>query len=228
MSKADKKDLIARTALTAIREEGVFRFSLGGVAQRAGVSVGTIYNNFGSKEELLAYLHNQAINSVFELVLKLEHEPLNLREVIICTTCFQFYIRSLHKDNSGIDLVSTNRQLFGAPDSESAQAMKASMTRIIGYRREQFLQGIAAGKILSSQEHALSVFRKMTVISRGTMIFSNHVFVPWGALPLTEAFELCDLVLSTLEWNADCQQADHTKMKIALRSIIDTGASFPY
>lgn len=62
----DKKELIRRYALETIAEYGFHNTKVQMIADRADISVGTIYNYFKSKEEILNYIfeveHNKVIN----------------------------------------------------------------------------------------------------------------------------------------------------------------------
>lgn len=54
--KEDKKELIRKAAIKIIAEKGFYNTRTSQIAKEAGIAVGTIYNYFDSKEEILEYI----------------------------------------------------------------------------------------------------------------------------------------------------------------------------
>ncbi|MFW6007572.1 MAG: TetR/AcrR family transcriptional regulator [Halanaerobiales bacterium] len=52
----NKKELIREAAVKVMAEKGFYNTKTSQIAKEAGVAVGTIYNYFGSKEEILEYI----------------------------------------------------------------------------------------------------------------------------------------------------------------------------
>lgn len=52
----DKKELIRRAAIKVMAREGYFNTRPAEIAEAAGIAVGTIYNYFSSKDEILEYI----------------------------------------------------------------------------------------------------------------------------------------------------------------------------
>ncbi|MEO0278490.1 MAG: TetR/AcrR family transcriptional regulator [candidate division WOR-3 bacterium] len=50
--RSDKKDLIIESSILEFSEKGYHKTSMRGIAKRAGIAVGTIYNYFPNKKEL--------------------------------------------------------------------------------------------------------------------------------------------------------------------------------
>jgi AcrR family transcriptional regulator len=75
---------IVDTALALLAERGLDTFTITAVSARAVVSVGTIYRSFGSKEQLLHYVHDRAGRMPFRPetdIGGLRHDPLRTRIV---------------------------------------------------------------------------------------------------------------------------------------------------
>jgi len=52
----DNKEIIRRASITVIAENGFYNTRMARIAEEAGVAVGTLYNYFSSKEDLLEYI----------------------------------------------------------------------------------------------------------------------------------------------------------------------------
>jgi len=52
----EKKELIRKAAINLISEEGFYNVTTDKIAEKAGVSVGTIYNYFKNKEDIISYI----------------------------------------------------------------------------------------------------------------------------------------------------------------------------
>ena len=70
-SRATRAEIL-RSAATLFVEQGYVRTSVGGVAERAGVTSQTIYNTVGSKQQLL--------KAAYDLTLAGDDEPMSLAE----------------------------------------------------------------------------------------------------------------------------------------------------
>jgi AcrR family transcriptional regulator len=70
-SRATRTEIL-RSAATLFVEQGYVRTSVGGVAERAGVTSQTIYNTVGSKQQLL--------KAAYDLTLAGDDEPMSLAE----------------------------------------------------------------------------------------------------------------------------------------------------
>jgi AcrR family transcriptional regulator len=62
-SKSDRRDVILDAALECFNARGVSATTIDDVRERAGASVGSIYHNFGGKEQLAAALHVEGARS---------------------------------------------------------------------------------------------------------------------------------------------------------------------
>ena len=60
----DKKTLLLDTANALLAEKGYHGFSMKELAQEAGLAVGTTYNYFSDKENLITSLHEQNLHTL--------------------------------------------------------------------------------------------------------------------------------------------------------------------
>ncbi len=78
--REDKKDLIRQTAIGVIARLGFHNATTDKIAVEAGVSVGTIYNYFRSKEAILEYIFEVELDKRRTYLKKIQQESLGLRD----------------------------------------------------------------------------------------------------------------------------------------------------
>ncbi len=78
--KEDKKELIRETAIEVIANMGFHHATTDRIAAEAGISVGTIYNYFRSKEAILEYIFEVELDKRRAYLKKIQQESLSLRD----------------------------------------------------------------------------------------------------------------------------------------------------
>lgn len=68
-----KKELIRTAAVKIIADEGFFAATTDKIAKEAGVAVGTIYNYFSGKEDILNYIFDVEYQKRYELYQKIKN-----------------------------------------------------------------------------------------------------------------------------------------------------------
>ncbi len=79
-AKMEKKDKINKAAIAVISREGFYAATTDKIAAEAAVAVGTIYNYFKSKEDILLNIfktENERRNSFFRIISQMELEPMD-------------------------------------------------------------------------------------------------------------------------------------------------------
>ena len=79
-SRNEKKDLIRQAAVKVIAEGGYPLATTEKIAAEAGVAVGTIYNYFQNKEEIITGIFGgeyQKRNAFYKIIAQMELEPLD-------------------------------------------------------------------------------------------------------------------------------------------------------
>ncbi len=74
----DKKEQIRRSAVEVISEHGYYNTSISQIAKQAGVAVGTIYNYFDCKEEILEYIFAVELEKRINFLEKLQQKNLDI------------------------------------------------------------------------------------------------------------------------------------------------------
>ncbi|AGB41174.1 transcriptional regulator [Halobacteroides halobius DSM 5150] len=79
----DKKELIRNSAIKVIAAEGYHNTTVKMIAQKAEIAVGTIYNYFSNKGEILNYIFEVEFNKRIELLQQLKQKNISLKEKIM-------------------------------------------------------------------------------------------------------------------------------------------------
>ncbi|SJZ30576.1 TetR/AcrR family transcriptional regulator [Selenihalanaerobacter shriftii] len=75
-----KQELIRKNAAKVIAQEGYHNTTVQMIADEAGVAVGTIYNYFGNKKEILNYIFKVEFKKRTKLLDRLNKEEISLKE----------------------------------------------------------------------------------------------------------------------------------------------------
>lgn len=76
----EKKELIREAAVKVIAQEGFYNTKTFKIAEEAGVAVGTIYNYFDSKDQILEYIFNVEFTKRINLLKELKNKKMPIKE----------------------------------------------------------------------------------------------------------------------------------------------------
>lgn len=76
----EKKELIRQSAIKVIAREGFYNTKTSKIADEAGVAVGTIYNYFHSKDEILEYIFEVEFEKRIKYLKELDRKELSIYE----------------------------------------------------------------------------------------------------------------------------------------------------
>ncbi len=82
----NKKEIVCQAAIEVIAREGFYNASIDKIASAAGVAVGTIYNYFENKNDILNYIFQRELEkrkSLFQELEKKELHPLEKLKLIL-------------------------------------------------------------------------------------------------------------------------------------------------
>ncbi len=75
----EKKELIREAAVKVIAQEGFYNTKIFKIAEEAGVAVGTIYNYFDSKDQILEYIFNVEFTKRINLLEELKNKKMSIK-----------------------------------------------------------------------------------------------------------------------------------------------------
>lgn len=88
----DKKDLIRQAAVKVIARDGYYNTKTAKIAEEANVAVGTIYNYFDSKDDILEYIFKVEFEKRISYLKEVEKEDMTIYEKL------SFFIRKHFKE----------------------------------------------------------------------------------------------------------------------------------
>jgi len=135
-----KKELIRQAAISVIAREGFHSATTDRIARKAGIAVGTIYNYFKDKEEILDYIFQVEYEKRAEFFKKLQEKSIQPLEKI--RLILKMHFEELKENPDLVKVILEERKL--------SRRYYLSETRNNGLRGflEKILQeGIAQGKV---------------------------------------------------------------------------------
>ncbi len=139
-----RREQLIRAAMQVMEQEGAWSLTTRAVAERAGVPLGAVHYAFGSKDELVAAVFANDIDSAMQLVHRAGQHPGTAQEAL--GQALRECAVSLRAD-PGIELVLQELTLMGARDAQLGTVARRS---IHGYRQavEGMLQELARARHL--------------------------------------------------------------------------------
>lgn len=122
-----KREVLLREAAASFNRRGYYGTSLAEIAKRLGVTKAALYTYVPSKEELLYYCHDAAMDSALECLHKAASAGTGLQR--LTRTLRQYLEMMLGREGGYVVLLEEN-------------AMKPAHMRAIVKRRDQFEQGL--------------------------------------------------------------------------------------
>jgi len=172
-----KKELIRKAAVKIIADEGFFSATTDKIAKEAGLAVGTIYNYFSNKEDILKYIFDVEYQKRYEFYQRVKDshkDPLlKIKELL------DFHFNEIQKEPDIIRIVLAEK----VTASRSKLMPLEKYTKLSALFSEIFVEGMEEGyfrqcdpKILSMVifgflEAAMSAFlssKEVHLLNRGT------------------------------------------------------------
>ncbi|WP_169308376.1 TetR/AcrR family transcriptional regulator [Ferrimonas aestuarii] len=220
-----RKIKIAKAAMKIIREQGYLQLSMNELAKTVGVTAGTLYRTFASKDDLLVFLFSSIIGTLADSMFKFNRMDLSAKEKIVCCHCYQFYLRQFHPDTASLDLIGTNKVIFEHAKPETKAKFQQIFDLSSSRFRKQFSDLLESGKVIADHELAFRVLRQITLIGRGGMLVSNHAFIAANVFKVEDLIDLFCLTLDQLDWQDGEGRADKRLILLAMRSEVEQSSS---
>lgn len=150
---ANSKDKIKEAAVEVISIAGFFNTRMQDIADQAGLAVGTIYNYFGSKDQVLKYIFTTEMDRRIKYMEKLKAEELSVRKSLLkfLQKHFQLLTKNPHL---GRILVREKDFSTGKNDGE----IKKHMNLMIQMLEDLFERGLEKGEIKKINTHLMAVY----------------------------------------------------------------------
>ena len=149
----ETKARIRKAAVEIISKEGFFNTRMQDIADEASLAVGTIYNYFSSKDEVLSYIFQNEMKRRMEYMSELKKEDLTIKEFLIKFLKKHF---SLLADNPHLGRVLVREKDFSR--GEKSGEIKEHMNSMITMLEKLFEIGVVRGEIKDINTHLMAVY----------------------------------------------------------------------
>lgn len=192
--KQDKKELIRVTAIDIFARLGFFNTTTDKIAQEAGVAVGTIYNYFRSKDEILEYIflvelqkrkefYEQAITLNMSFTDRVRHLlRKHFDEIAKKPEVGQILVRERQFPNKN-DLTAITKYLDGIPkllgtmlhQAQETGEIRPCDTRIVGASLFGAVQGIVSLAVFEDDDSVRSCILENAADELADLFFDGLV-----------------------------------------------------
>ena len=86
----DKKELLREKAIDVFAQEGYHDTKVKMIAEESGVAVGTVYNYFSNKQEILNYIFAIELDNKIDFLTKVKKKDISLKDKLIMFLNHQF------------------------------------------------------------------------------------------------------------------------------------------
>jgi len=158
---AKNRELILTQAARLFREKGVLGVGVDALTEAAGLTAGSLYSRFGSKEKLLAesLTHGHAVSQAKAAGVK------NLNDAI------SMYLSPAHRDNPGAGCFMA---ALGCDMSRQSKEVRASFTQIVRTNVMNLTRLLPIGRKRRGEDEVLSKVATMV----GAMVLARAVDDP--------------------------------------------------
>lgn len=149
----ETKNRIRKAAVEVISREGFFNTRMQEIADEATLAVGTIYNYFSSKDEVLSYIFKAEMKRRMEIMAELKEKDLSTKEFLSQFLNKHFAVL-IKNPNLGRVLVREKDFSKGKNNGE----IKEHMNSLIKMLEKLFNTGISKGEIKEINAHLMAVY----------------------------------------------------------------------
>ncbi|TDO94359.1 TetR family transcriptional regulator [Halanaerobium saccharolyticum] len=149
----ETRNRIRKAAVKVISREGFFNTRMQDIADQAGLAVGTIYNYFSSKDEVLAYIFKYEVERRREIMSELKKRDLSLKELLVHFLNRHF---SVLRENPELGRVLVREKDFSRAKKDGE--IKAHRNFLIKMLENLFERGVKEGEIKEVDTHLLAVY----------------------------------------------------------------------
>lgn len=160
---------VLQAAIQVLATEGAQRFTMARVAERAGVSVGSLYQYFPNKASVLFRLQRDEWRQTFEMLCGILQDTRKTPPERLRTAVHAFIRSECDEANMRIALDDAAPLYRDAPE---AQAARAEGNRAFGAFMREALPDV------SDATHALACELIMTTLTSGGKVFSETARTP--------------------------------------------------
>ncbi|QIZ75775.1 TetR/AcrR family transcriptional regulator [Ferrimonas lipolytica] len=225
-NKQARKVKIAKVAIGLIKSQGYISLSLNQLAKEAGVSSGTLYRDFKSKEELLVFLFGNVIRNLGDSMKRFYKSELSAKEKVICFNCYQFFVRMMYPNEGFLDLIGLDKTVFENVDEVTYKKFQKLYDELKSCNEIMCLNFIKNGELNSEPDLLFKVLRQVWFLSRGGVFVANHKIIDQRDYSIDDLIDACSIILDQLDWRTGAGRADYRLIKLKLKSEVEQSKQF--
>jgi len=149
----NNRNKIKKAAVEVISRKGFFNTRMQDIADEAGLAVGTIYNYFSSKDEVLSYIFENEMKRRMKYISELKKENLTIKEFLNKFLTRHF---SLLAKNQHLGRVLVREKDFSR--GEKSGEIKEHMNSMINMLEKIFEIGVKREEIKNINTHLMAVY----------------------------------------------------------------------
>lgn len=147
----DKKELIRKAAINVMSKKGFYNTKTSEVAEEANVAVGTIYNYFKNKEDILDYIFRYELEKRMNNLKKIKEQNLNFWEKI--ESFLQFHFKEV-EENMAVGEILVREKDF--PKKEGSDYINEYLTMIPEIMKNEIKAAMKRGEINEDYDPEIS------------------------------------------------------------------------
>ena len=143
----DKKELVKEAAVKVMSRKGFYNTRTQEIADEAGVAVGTIYNYFQNKNDILDYIFKSELEKRLNKLKKIQEQDLSFWERL--ENFFQFHFNEV-KENISVGEILVREKDFHLKDG--SDSINEYLTKIPFLLNNMIEEGLKKGEIKADYE----------------------------------------------------------------------------
>lgn len=149
----NNRNKIRDAVVAVISRKGFFNTRMQDIADEAELAVGTIYNYFSSKDQVLSYIFENEMQRRMEYMQELKQEDLSIKEFLIKFLKKHFAILAANPD---LGRILVREKDFSK--GEKSGEIKKHMNSMITMLERLFEKGVKSGEIKEIDTHLMAVY----------------------------------------------------------------------
>lgn len=149
----ENKEKIRIASIKVISQKGFHKTRIQDIAEKSDLAVGTIYNYFAKKDDILFYIFDYETKKRLELISFLEAKNISVKEIIYKFISFNFL--NFYK-NPDLSRVLLNEKDFY--DEKSKNSINTYLRTITQNIERIIIKGIDNGEIKNVDPHLLAIY----------------------------------------------------------------------
>lgn len=222
--KTDKAAKIISAAEKLIHDKGMFDFSFKELCALSGVSNGSLYREFQSKDEILCTIFTNKLKKHIVKLDYLQQADLTGKEKIISHTYYTYFSIKNEESYVADRFLLTNYALYKNARPEFLDEMKTSIEILSNKLLYQYTSLKELGVINASLSKIKRQMIYMQIVTRGLNVIAANRYTVKRKMKLDAIIPLLTPILEELDWKpGPSSEYDLNKIITTVNTLSDNG-----